>query len=91
MRRIICIFTASIRFKMAIYIHHLKDREFIALLTEIRNLQVKPMVKVGLAGFELKDEVNSETLILDVVQLPEIEGEIFCLFKLNLFRRVLQV
>lgn len=84
MRRIICIFTASIRIKMAIYIHQLKnwtnfqwnEQDFISLLSEVRNLQGKLMGKVELLGFELKDEANLETLIQDVVQSSEIEGEI---------------
>ena len=69
---------------MAIYIHQLKnwptltwnEQEFIALLSEVRNLQGKLMGKVELLGFELKGEANLETLIQDVVQTSEIEGEI---------------
>lgn len=84
MRRIICIFTASISIKMPIYIHQLKnwadfqwkEQDFISLLSEVRNLQGKLMGKVELLGFELKDEANLETLIQDVVQSSEIEGEI---------------
>src|SRR5690606_8203239 len=49
---------------------------FISLLSEVRNLQGKLMGKVELLGFELKDEANLETLIQDVVQSSEIEGEI---------------
>lgn len=69
---------------MAIYIHQLKDwanfkwneQDFISLLSEVRNLQGKLMGKVELLGFELKDEANLETLIQDVIQSSEIEGEI---------------
>jgi len=69
---------------MAIYIHQLKnwadfqwkEQDFISLLSKVRNLQGKLMGKVELLGFELKDEANLETLIQDVVQSSEIEGEI---------------
>src|SRR5690606_10627867 len=69
---------------MAIYIHQLKswpnfhwnEQDFISLLSEVRNLQGKLLGKVELLGFELKDEANLETLIQDVVQSSEIEGEI---------------
>lgn len=69
---------------MPIYIHQLKnwadfqwnEQDFISLLSEVRNLQGKLMGKVELLGFELKDEANLETLIQDVVQSSEIEGEI---------------
>lgn len=84
MRRIIHIFTAYIQKPMAIYIHQLKkwadfqwsEEDFISLLSEVRNLQGRLMGKVELLGFELKDEANLETLIQDVVQSSEIEGEI---------------
>lgn len=84
MRRIICTFTAAIRIKMATYIHQLKnwanfqwkEQDFISLLSAVRNLQGKLMGKVELLGFKLKDEANLETLIQDVVQSSEIEGEI---------------
>lgn len=84
MQRIICIFTASNKIKMAIYIHQLKDwpdfkwneQDFISLLSEVRNLQGKLMGKIEMLGFDLKDEANLETLIQDVVQSSEIEGEI---------------
>lgn len=69
---------------MAIYIHQQhnwanfqwNEYDFISLLGEVRNLQGKLMGKVELLGFELKDEANLETLIQDVVQSSEIEGEI---------------
>jgi len=69
---------------MAIYIHQLKnwphlqwdEQAFISLLSEVRNLQGKLMGKVELLGFQLKDEANLETLIQDVIQTSEIEGEI---------------
>ena len=69
---------------MAIYIHQLKkwadfqwsEEDFISLLSEVRNLQGRLMGKVELLGFELKDEANLETLIQDVVQSSEIEGEV---------------
>ena len=69
---------------MTIYIHQLKnwsqfqwdEEAFISLLSEVRHLQGKTMGKVELLGFKLKDEANLETLIQDVVQSSEIEGEI---------------
>lgn len=69
---------------MAFYIHQLKnwtqfqwhEEAFISLLSEVRHLQGKLMGKVELLGFELKDEANLETLIQDVVQTSEIEGEV---------------
>lgn len=69
---------------MARYIHQLKnwsqfkweEEAFITLLSEVRNLQGRLMGKVELLGFQLKDEANLETLIQDVVQSSEIEGEI---------------
>ena len=53
-----------------------EEQEFISLLSEVRNLQGKLMGKVELLGFELKGEANLETLIQDVLQTSEIEGEI---------------
>lgn len=69
---------------MPIYIHQLKnwanfqwnEQDIISLLGEVRNLQGKLIGKVELLGFALKDEANLETLIQDVVQSSEIEGEI---------------
>lgn len=69
---------------MATYIHQLKkwadfqwnEQAFISLLSEVSNLQGKLLGKVELLGFELKDEANLETLIQDVVQSSEIEGEV---------------
>lgn len=69
---------------MATYIHQLKnwphlqwnEQAFISLLSEVSNLQGKLMGKVELLGFQLKDEANLETLIQDVLQTSEIEGEI---------------
>jgi Fic family protein len=69
---------------MAIYIHQLKnwphfqwnEQAFFSLLSEVSNLQGKLMGKVELLGFQLKDEANLETLIQDVIQTSEIEGEI---------------
>lgn len=69
---------------MAIYIHQLKqwanfqwrEEDFITLLSEVRNLQGRLLGKIELLGFELKDEANLETLIQDVVQSSEIEGEV---------------
>ena len=69
---------------MAIYIHQLKnwphfqwdEQAFISLLGEVRILQGNLMGKVELLGFQLKDEANLETLIQDVLQTSEIEGEI---------------
>ncbi|WP_270087120.1 Fic family protein [Sphingobacterium sp. SYP-B4668] len=69
---------------MAVYIHerynwtdfHWEDEKILSLLSDVRNLQGKLIGKVELLGFELKDEANLETLIQDVVQSSEIEGEI---------------
>lgn len=69
---------------MAIYIHQLSNwpefywnqEEIILLLSEVRNLQGRLIGKVELLGFDLQDEANLETLIQDVVQSSEIEGEI---------------
>jgi len=69
---------------MAVYIHerhhwtHFRweDETILYLLSEVRHLQGKLIGKVELLGFELKDEANLETLIQDVVQSSEIEGEI---------------
>ena len=48
----------------------------IELLSEVSNLQGKLLGKAELLGFELRDEANLETLIQDIVQSWEIEGEI---------------
>lgn len=69
---------------MAVYIHERhnwtdfqwEDEKILNLLSEVRHLQGKLIGKVELLGFELKDEANLETLIQDVVQSSEIEGEI---------------
>lgn len=69
---------------MATYIHQHKDwtnfmwseKDYISLLSEVRNLQGRLIGKVELLGFALKDEANLETLIQDVVKSSEIEGEI---------------
>lgn len=69
---------------MAIYIHERHNwtdfqwegEKILNLLSEVRHLQGKLIGKVELLGFELKDEANLETLIQDVVQSSEIEGEI---------------
>jgi len=69
---------------MAVYIHERhnwadfqwEDEKILNLLSEVRHLQGKLIGKVELLGFELRDEANLETLILDVVKSSEIEGEI---------------
>ncbi|AIM39135.1 cell division protein Fic [Sphingobacterium sp. ML3W] len=69
---------------MAVYLHErhnwtvfmLDDEKILNLLSEVRHLQGKIIGKVELLGFALKDEANLETLIQDVVQSSEIEGEI---------------
>lgn len=69
---------------MAVYIHERhnwadfqwEDEKILHLLSEVRHLQGKLIGKVELLGFELRDEANLETLILDVVKSSEIEGEI---------------
>lgn len=53
-----------------------KKDELFYLLSEVSNLQGKLLGKIEMLGFELKDEVNLETLIQDVVQTSEIEGEL---------------
>lgn len=69
---------------MAVYIHERhnwtnfqwEDNKILNLLSEVRHIQGKLIGKIELLGFELKDEANLETLIQDVVQSSEIEGEI---------------
>ncbi len=69
---------------MAVYIHERhnwtdfqwEDEKILNLLSEVRHLQGKLIGKVELLGFELKDEASLETLIQDVVQSSEIEGEV---------------
>lgn len=69
---------------MAVYIHERHNwtdfkwngEEILNLLSEVRHMQGKLIGKVELLGFELKEEANLETLIQDVVQSSEIEGEI---------------
>ncbi|MBD1432302.1 Fic family protein [Sphingobacterium sp. DN00404] len=69
---------------MAVYIHERhnwadfqwEDEKILNLLSEVRHFQGKLIGKVELLGFELRDEANLETLILDVVKSSEIEGEI---------------
>lgn len=69
---------------MAVYLHErhnwtvfmLDEEKILNLLSEVRHLQGKIIGKVELLGFALKDEANLETLIQDVVQSSEIEGEI---------------
>ena len=46
------------------------------MLAEVRALQGKLLGKVELLGFQLKDEANLETLILDVLHTSAIEGEV---------------
>ncbi len=68
---------------MATYLHQLKnwtqfqwkDEALINLLSEVRHLQGRLMGKVEMLGFQLKNEANLETLIQDVVQTSDIEGE----------------
>lgn len=69
---------------MAIYIHQLKkwphfhwdELAFNSLLSEVSHLQGKLLGKIELLGFQLREEANLETLIHDVIQTSEIEGEI---------------
>lgn len=71
-------------YTMARYIHQLKkwphfyweEQGFISLLSEVSKLQGMLLGKVEMLGFELKEEANLETLILDIVRSSEIEGEI---------------
>ena len=69
---------------MTKYIHQLgnwphfqwNESAFITLLAEVSTLQGKLLGKVELLGFQLKDEANLETLILDVLHTSAIEGEV---------------
>lgn len=66
------------------YIHLLKnwtkfnwdDKVVLNQLLIVKELQSKLIGKIELLGFDLKDEANLETLIQDVVQSSEIEGEV---------------
>ncbi len=48
----------------------------ISLLSEARNLQGRLIGKMGLLGFDLRNEALLDTLTLDVVKSSEIEGEL---------------
>lgn len=69
---------------MAKYIHQKSkwpaftwdEQAFYVQLAELKQLQGKLLGKVELLGFELQNEANLETLILDVVKTSEIEGEV---------------
>ena len=68
---------------MSIYIYQ-KDNwphftwnteSIISLLSEARNLQGRLIGKMGVLGFDLRNEALLDTLTLDVVKSSEIEGE----------------
>lgn len=71
--------------RMSYYIHQKSNwpnftwdsEQFVALLSETRNLQGRLIGKMETLGFELRDEALLETLTLDVLKSAEIEGEIF--------------
>lgn len=52
------------------------EKVILNQLLIVRELQSKLIGKIELLGFDLKDEANLETLIQDVVQSSEIEGEV---------------
>lgn len=54
----------------------LEEEALLSLLAEVRYLQGKLIGKMESLGFDLQDEANLETLIQDVLQTSEIEGEI---------------
>ena len=69
--------------RMSIYIYQ-KDNwphftwnteSIISLLSEARNLQGRLIGKMGVLGFDLRNEALLDTLTLDVVKSSEIEGE----------------
>ncbi len=69
---------------MRLYIHQINawpdfqydEKQFFSLMSEVRNLQGRLIGKAELLGFDMKDEANLETLIQDVVQSSDIEGEV---------------
>lgn len=48
----------------------------LPLLTQVRYMQGKLVGKMGILGFELRNEAVFETLTLNVIKTSEIEGEI---------------
>jgi Fic family protein len=52
------------------------EKVIINQLLIVKELQSKLIGKIELLGFDLKDEANLETLIQDVVQSSDIEGEV---------------
>lgn len=52
------------------------NEHLITLLGEVRHLQGKLVGSMESLGFDLKNEANLETLILDILKTTEIEGEI---------------
>lgn len=69
--------------RMEVYIYQLEDwpgfkwnsDEFVALLSEARNLQGRLFGKMESLGFDLRNEAFLDTLTLDVLKSSEIEGE----------------
>jgi Fic family protein len=53
-----------------------KTNEFLALLSEARNLQGRLYGKMDSLGFEFRNEAFLDTVTLDVLKSSEIEGEL---------------
>lgn len=51
------------------------SNDFLSLLSEARNLQGRLIGKMGILGFDLRNEALLDTLTLDVIKSSEIEGE----------------
>ncbi len=66
------------------YIHELDswpnfrwdDREILALVGKVRNLQGQLIGKMESVGFELKTEATLENIAIEIIKSSEIEGEI---------------
>ena len=84
MRRLFCIFAASLFLIMPKYIyeHHnwtnftWDDKAIHLLFGEVKLLQGKIIGQMNTLGFSAKEEVNLNALTLDVVKSSEIEGEV---------------
>ena len=51
------------------------SEKLLPLLSYVRNRQGKLIGKMGVLGFELRNEANLEILTLDIIKSTEIEGE----------------
>src|SRR5690606_22893709 len=67
-----------------------RSNDFLKLLSEARNLQGRLLGKMGILGFELRNEALLDTLTLDVIKSSEIEGEILnpCQVRSSIARRL---